>query len=195
MFFGRKSESDHKPEAKPAAPPFPSSPALSPKPIGFETVLGAHSKLEGTLRSEGNIRLDGQFNGTLEISGNVLVGESAKIEADIQAKHISIAGTVRGNVSGQKVQLLRAARVRGDITATVLITEEGAFIDGKVSMPESVLVPPPADEVPVETIVEPPVEPVVEPPVEPPLVVIGVDDSPESTVAPIGNDADSIAEG
>jgi cytoskeletal protein CcmA (bactofilin family) len=104
------------------------------QPVGFETVLGASCTLDGTLVSTGNVRLDGTFNGSLDIHGNVLVGETAKIEADITAKNISIAGAVRGNVTGKKVQLLRTGRVWGDITAIALSTEEGAFIDGKISM-------------------------------------------------------------
>jgi cytoskeletal protein CcmA (bactofilin family) len=107
----------------------PSSP-----PVGFETVLGVSSTLRGDLKSQANIRLDGTFEGTLEIDGNVLVGETAKITADIHAKNVSIAGAVRGNVSGKKVQLLRTGRVWGDISATAISTEEGAFIDGKVTM-------------------------------------------------------------
>ncbi len=101
---------------------------------GFETIMGAGCTIEGALRSDSNIRLDGDFTGTLEITGNVLVGETANINADINARNISIAGTVRGNVTGKKVQLLRTARVWGDIAATALATEEGAFIDGKISM-------------------------------------------------------------
>lgn len=114
----------------------PEMPALTvpPQPVGFESVLGANCAIEGTLKSNGNVRLDGTFTGTLEISGNVLVGETAKISADINAKNISIAGAVRGNVTGKKVQLLRTGRIWGDIHATALTTEEGAFIDGKISM-------------------------------------------------------------
>lgn len=104
------------------------------QPIGFETVLGANSVIEGKLSSKGNVRLDGQFSGTLEINGNVLVGETARIHADIDARNISIAGAVRGNVSGNKVQLLRTGRIWGDIKARALTTEEGAFIDGKITM-------------------------------------------------------------
>jgi cytoskeletal protein CcmA (bactofilin family) len=74
------------------------------------------------------------FEGTLEIEGNVLVGETAKITADINARNISIAGAVRGNVNGNKVQILRTGRVWGDINAKAITTEEGAFIDGKISM-------------------------------------------------------------
>jgi cytoskeletal protein CcmA (bactofilin family) len=90
--------------------------------------------MEGSLSSNANVRLDGTFTGTLHISGNVLVGETAKVNADIDAKNVSIAGAVRGNVTGKKVQLLRTGRVWGDISATALTTEEGAFIDGKISM-------------------------------------------------------------
>jgi cytoskeletal protein CcmA (bactofilin family) len=127
------------------------------QPIGFETVLGADCTLEGTLRSHANVRLDGTFTGVLEIVGNVLVGETAKINADIDAKNISIAGAVRGNVSGKKVQLLRTGRIWGDIRATALTTEEGAFIDGKITIVGHEASSPP-DETPsfVSDIVEMP---------------------------------------
>lgn len=133
-FFGNRRQ-----QAEPASPPTPESasqprPVTPQQPVGFETVLGANCTMEGTLRSNANVRLDGAFTGTLEISGNVLVGETAKITADIHAKNVSIAGAVRGNVSGKKVQLLRTGRIWGDITAAALTTEEGAFIDGKITM-------------------------------------------------------------
>ena len=104
------------------------------RPVGFETVLGANSVLTGALESKANVRLDGSFEGSLEIDGNVLVGETGKIIADINARNIVIAGSVRGNVNGNKVQLLRSSRVWGDISAAAITTEEGAFIDGKITM-------------------------------------------------------------
>lgn len=104
------------------------------QPVGFDTVIGSNSETEGTFTSSGNVRMDGKFTGSLEIAGNILVGESADIHADINARNISIAGTVRGNVAGNKVQLLRTGRIWGDINASALTTEEGAFIEGKVTM-------------------------------------------------------------
>ena len=133
-FFGnRRQQAEPPPAPGPERTPQPRP--LSPQqPVGFETVVGANCTIEGTLRSSANVRLDGTFSGTLEITGNVLVGETAKITADINARNVSIAGAVRGNVSGKKVQLLRTGRIWGDITATALTTEEGAFIDGKITM-------------------------------------------------------------
>jgi cytoskeletal protein CcmA (bactofilin family) len=131
IFGGRKHPSP--PIAGSSSAPASSSPQAR-QPVGFETVLGANATLKGDLKSQANIRLDGTFEGTLEIDGNVLVGETAKITADIHAKNVSIAGAVRGNVSGKKVQLLRTGRVWGDISATSIATEEGAFIEGKITM-------------------------------------------------------------
>src|SRR5690606_21896799 len=143
-FFGSRRQSE------PPPPPTPQKPQIVPQqPVGFETVLGANSVLEGSLKSSANVRLDGTFTGTLEIGGNVLVGETAQINADINAKNISIAGAVRGNVNGKKVQLLRTGRIWGDISATALTTEEGAFIDGKIAM-----VKPPEEDPEPETPID-----------------------------------------
>ena len=181
MFFSRKSDSEEKRDTVPP-PTLPVRPPGGQQPIGFETVVGPGCTLEGTLRSKGNLRLDGTFTGTLEIAGNILVGESARIEADVNARNISIAGMVRGNVTGNKVQLLRTARVWGDITVTALTTEEGAFIDGKVSMKEPGPGPAPEpDETPVEEVVAEVVEETIdqEPDLDEPPFVADVFDQDE----------------
>ena len=136
-FFGSRRQAEPAPPPTPQRTEAPQQQQPAPPlqhPVGFETVLGATCSLEGTLRSASNVRLDGTFSGTLEITGNILVGETAKINADINAKNISIAGAVRGNITGKKVQLLRTGRIWGDIHAQALTTEEGAFIDGKITM-------------------------------------------------------------
>lgn len=167
-FFSNRRQADEEDESVEGNSPMPRL-AAAPQPVGFETVLGANCVIEGSLRSRANVRLDGAFTGTLEIEGNVLVGETAKINADIDAKNVSIAGAVRGNVSGKKVQLLRTGRIWGDIQATALTTEEGAFIDGKITMvghdanapvveePGFVTEAIEAADVPAEPEIEPPV--------------------------------------
>lgn len=147
-FFGSRRQAEPAALSTPPERPEPPKPTVPASPVGFETVLGANSTIEGVLRSGANVRLDGTFKGTLEITGNILVGETAKIEADINAKNISIAGAVRGNISGKKVQLLRTGRVWGDIRAAALTTEEGAFIDGKITMVSHEAATPAAEPAP-----------------------------------------------
>lgn len=139
FFAGRRGQTDT--ESQEAVTVLPVG-----QPVGFDTVIGSNSETEGTFTSSGNVRMDGKFIGALEIEGNILVGESADIRADINARNISIAGTVRGNVAGNKVQLLRTGRIWGDISASALTTEEGAFIDGKITMLGHSATQPPADE-------------------------------------------------
>lgn len=132
--FGSRRQAEPMPPPGQPERPEPPTPSVPQSPVGFETVLGANSTIEGVLKSSANVRLDGTFKGTLEITGNILVGETARIEADINARNISVAGAVRGNISGKKVQLLRTGRVWGDISAAALTTEEGAFIRGTITM-------------------------------------------------------------
>ena len=145
MFGGRKpsvpGSTAHQTQAVPAigtsTAPSASSPSQPARPIqavGFETAIGIHTSLKGELHSHANIRIDGTFEGSIEVEGNVLVGETAQITADIHGHNVTIAGAVHGDVVGQKVQLLRTGRVWGDLNASSIITEEGAFIDGKITM-------------------------------------------------------------
>ena len=127
FFTNRRGHAEVAPEE--SAPEMPAG-----RTVGFDTVIGSNTQFEGKFVSSGNVRMDGKFSGSLEVSGNILVGESANVEADINARNVSIAGTVRGNVTGNKVQLLRTGRIWGDISASALTTEEGAFIDGKITM-------------------------------------------------------------
>jgi len=151
-FFSRRSNQDEpessddtpSTESEDTTPPPPSDPPPDTNNIAsrtFDTALGAGSSLEGSLTSSGNVRLDGDFKGTLDIKENVLVGVTAEIEADIAAENVSVAGTVRGDVSGKKVHLLATARVWGNITAESLITEDGAFIQGHIKMEKETTAP------------------------------------------------------
>ena len=141
--------------SEPRTPPALSDGKPARQPIGFETIIGANCTFKGELGSTANVRIDGTVEGAVNVEGNIMVGESARISADVHGRNISIAGAIRGNVTGQKIQLLQTGRVWGDIHATALTTEEGAFIDGKIAMvghpavgesrdskPDPVLAPP-----------------------------------------------------
>ncbi|MBX3066744.1 MAG: polymer-forming cytoskeletal protein [Anaerolineae bacterium] len=139
MFGSRKTQST--PVAQPQgstsanAGGSPQQSGQAPRqPVGHETILGSNSVFKGELRSKANVRIDGAFEGNIDLEGNIMVGETAKIVADIHARNMRIAGAVRGNISGNKVELLRTGRVWGDISATAITTEDGAFIDGKITM-------------------------------------------------------------
>ncbi len=142
MFGGRKP-STPQPSGMPTPPnppptPTPPSTAVTPparQAVGFETVLGANTAFKGEIKSRANVRIDGQFEGDVQVDGSLLVGETARVHGNVQAKsEVRVAGAVRGDVSAYKVHLSRTGRIWGDITTNFLVTEEGAFIEGKINM-------------------------------------------------------------
>lgn len=101
----------------------------------FETIIGPSVKLEGNLIGEGNISIHGCVSGKIETKGNLLVGDSAKIKAEINAANISIAGLVEGNItSAQKLEIIENGKVIGDISSQMLSIAPGALFSGQSNM-------------------------------------------------------------
>ena len=100
---------------------------------GIQTFLGPQTTLEGTLTFTGTVRLDGHFTGTIESEGGtMIVGEKAVINADIAVRKATISGEVRGNINAaERIELHPPARVFGDLTAPVVLIDEGVVFDGK----------------------------------------------------------------
>jgi cytoskeletal protein CcmA (bactofilin family) len=109
--------------------------APSAAPVSkIETIIGPNAHFRGDIQSDGGIRIDGICEGTIDIAGNLVVGEAAKIIADIKANNISISGAVKGNISGNRVEILKTGRVWGDLVISSLLLEEGAYLRGQTTM-------------------------------------------------------------
>jgi len=110
-------------------------PATAPQvPRAIETIIGPNAYFKGDIQSDGNIRIDGIFEGHIDVAGNLVIWETAKVIAEISANNISISGAVKGNITGNKVEILRSGRVWGDLTVKSLILEEGAYFRGQTMM-------------------------------------------------------------
>lgn len=102
---------------------------------GFETVIGPSVKVKGDFHGMGNIIVEGILIGTLKTSGNLTVGNKAKITANIEAKEATVAGEVKGNVRVKGyLEIVASAKIFGDIEASILSIEKGALINGKCVM-------------------------------------------------------------
>ena len=91
----------------------------------FQDVVGTNSSFEGDLKSDGNVRIDGFFRGSIESAGNVIIGEMAKVLADVTAQNISVSGALK---------ILSAGRVWGDISVASLLIDEGGLFRGESAM-------------------------------------------------------------
>jgi cytoskeletal protein CcmA (bactofilin family) len=101
----------------------------------IENVLGANTSFSGTIQSDENIRIDGVYQGHIETAGNVIVGPSAKVLADIVANAVQVWGAVKGNITAQgRLEILPAGRIWGDIRVGSLLIDEGGVFRGQCVM-------------------------------------------------------------
>jgi cytoskeletal protein CcmA (bactofilin family) len=108
------------------------------KPGTFESLLGKGIEIKGTVRSKGSLRIEGAAEGNVECEGDITIGETAMINADVSAQNVTIGGTVSGTVRCYgRLELLPTARVKGDIIVNTLVVSEGAVFSGTTQMGEA----------------------------------------------------------
>ena len=104
-----------------------------------EKILDVSAAMQGSLvfSDPVNLRINGKFEGTLTTKGNLIIGESAEVKADIIGESITIAGYVRGKIKASgMVRLVSTGRIVADMEVPRLSIEEGAVFNGKCAMLE-----------------------------------------------------------
>lgn len=96
-----------------------------------ETILGRGTEFRGTLVSSGVVRIEGKLEGEINHSGELVIGESAVVIANVKAKIITVAGQVKGNVDCEgRLEIVPSGRLYGDIKVGHLVIAEGAVFQG-----------------------------------------------------------------
>lgn len=100
-----------------------------------ETIIGASVSLEGDINSDGPVTVHGTVRGSVSTKQTLTVGETARILASVSAKTVVVAGTIEGAVTAtDRVELESTGVVKGDVTTKILSVNEGATINGQLSM-------------------------------------------------------------
>ena len=109
------------------------------------TLLGKGSEFEGKLSFEGQVRIDGKYSGQISTRDVLVVGEGAKVTAEISAGTVIINGTVEGNIKATgTVELHPPARVKGSIETPALSIDKGVIFEGTCKMDNLTKGAPPA---------------------------------------------------
>ena len=102
---------------------------------GELSLVGAKTVVEGVVRTEGSIRIDGRLVGDVVAKANAAIGITGAVEGNVTAKNISVAGKIDGTVTALEKLILEGNSVtRGDIRASKLVVDEGAIFDGQCAM-------------------------------------------------------------
>ena len=100
------------------------------------TVIDAQADLDGKLKGKDAV-VQGRFRGEIALTGRLVLGEGARVEAAVTADVVEVSGELKGDVRARSVTLAEKARVHGTIDARVLVVREGAWLSGSVAAGES----------------------------------------------------------
>lgn len=102
---------------------------------GLQSLLGQGVECDGSARVEGTLRLDGSFEGRLEVGESLIIGHTGRFVGKAMGRTVVIAGSFEGEVMGtEQVELQKGARLHGDVLTRSLVIEPGVFFEGSCRM-------------------------------------------------------------
>ena len=100
-------------------------------------ILEKNSSFKGEFKSECDFRVDGNFEGTIETKGKVVIGKNARIEGTVVCSSADIEGSINGTLHVEDLLSIRSTgQVAGDVVISKLVVESGAIFNAKSSMKE-----------------------------------------------------------
>lgn len=97
----------------------------------------------GNVKGSHNLYLNGQFEGTIDLTALLLVGKTGKLKGKVKAEYVIIEGELEGKViANEKVELRDGGKCKGEILAPSVMISDNSFFDGIVQMLKEGVEPP-----------------------------------------------------
>jgi cytoskeletal protein CcmA (bactofilin family) len=109
---------------------------LSPTSGQEQTIIGEHIAIEGSIRGEENLLIEGSMKGNVEMQKyNFAVGSKGRVNGEIHAQNVNIKGELKGNINALgKVEITSEADFYGEIKAKSISVEDGAYFKGVIEL-------------------------------------------------------------
>jgi cytoskeletal protein CcmA (bactofilin family) len=106
---------------------------IDPKMV--DTIIGEGTNLEGSVKSEASINVEGKISGNIEGGGTIKIGQKGSVRSNISAPEVIIVGTVHGHVKTAKsLTIASTGQLHGDSDACSLTIDEGGVFLGTSKM-------------------------------------------------------------
>jgi cytoskeletal protein CcmA (bactofilin family) len=113
-----------------------------PEP-GLKTIITPATQITGEIHGQGDLNLEGQLTGNIDIGGLLFVGKAASFKGEATAENMVIEGRVEGQIKATaKIEIRSSGYVLGNIFCQQITIAEGAFLDGKIKTKKGKLLTP-----------------------------------------------------
>ena len=118
-------KSKSKNEVRKTVAPMPVTPKNS-------NVIASGTVIEGTIKANQDVRLDGTVIGDAHFSKKLVMGETGRVEGTVRCNESIIKGKIDGEISvNGLLHLLKTAFIKGKIMAKKMVVDEGASYSGE----------------------------------------------------------------
>jgi cytoskeletal protein CcmA (bactofilin family) len=129
MLFRRRTEDSN-------VPPAGVSPAeegeVPRAPGSGRTVVGSQTRIRGTLKGEGSVIVRGEVEGEITIGGGLTITSTGRVDADVEAETVDLAGEARGTVRAtSRVNLSPTGVFEGEVATPILEVQPGSVLQGR----------------------------------------------------------------
>jgi len=101
----------------------------------LNTIIGKGSAVEGTVKVQSSLRVDGRIKGQVSTTDSLVIGKEGEIEGEVRVKNAIIGGKLKGKVfASGKVVLESKSSFFGELKTSKLVIDEGAVFEGHCSM-------------------------------------------------------------
>ncbi len=105
--------------------------------VNSSNVISKETVIKGDIKAQGNIRIEGKVDGTVDSKNKIVIGDSALLIGNLRAVEAEVSGKVQGEVHCSEILYLKkSAVIEGDIYTKKLVVESGATFNGKCQMGE-----------------------------------------------------------
>ena len=105
-----------------------------PTQVNSASIITPGTSIKGEIRCEGNILLNGEFEGSIISQGEVVVGKSGRVSGEIQSAKLLVSGEFRGNYKGDIIDIMPYGKVYGDVKVNNIIIEPNAVFEGETKI-------------------------------------------------------------
>ena len=101
----------------------------------INSILGPEVEINGDINVTGSILIYGKINGHVTATGRVTMAKKSSIKGNIDSKDAIISGTIEGDLKVENKAILEDDCVlNGNLTASIIVVEEGATFEGLCNM-------------------------------------------------------------
>src|SRR5712692_7703488 len=111
------------------------TPASEPAPPRTGGVIGETMRIKGDISSTDELQVNGEVEGSLDLQNRLTIGPKGKVDANIKATEVIVAGAIHGNVEASaRIVLRNGANLVGDVKTAGIVIEDGAYFKGGIDI-------------------------------------------------------------